>query len=99
MDTLESTIGTDERLETLQQHPAFEMNAQEKEVAKQLFEQLKSKQLSKKPSLYKLLAKVDQKDFAKGCTVSVFFGSLTPTIKDTGCLTSMLKLKHTSGIL
>ena len=91
LDTLESTTGTVEALDILKQHLAFEMDTQETEAAKQLFECLKNKKLKIKKSLWKLLSKVDRKDFPAFCAkASVFFSYLTTTITDTGCLTSML---------
>ena len=102
LDTREPTTGSAEPLELLNQLLAFEMNEQERQAANQLFEQLNGKNLRIKPSLYKLLAKVDRNDFSTGCAkASVFFGSLTPTIKDTGCLTSMLsaRKKHIRDFL
>ena len=76
----------------LEQHLAFRMNDQEREAAKQLFEHLQYKKLKIKASLYKLLAKVGRKELPRFCAkASVFFSSLTATIKDTGCLTSMLR--------
>ena len=89
---------TVEELDKLQEALNFEMNDEESEAAKQLFEHLKRRKLKIKPSLYNLLAKkVDRKDFSTFCTkASVFFGSLIAPIQDTGCLTSMLKNKiHT----
>ena len=78
----------------LERHLAFRMNDQEREVAKQLFEHLQHKNLKIKASLYKLLAKVGRKELPTFCAkASVFFSSLTTTIKDTGCLTSMLQNK------
>ena len=90
------TPGTVEELEVLEQHLAFRMNDQEREAAKQLFEHLQYKKLKIKASLYKLLAKVGREELPRFCAkASVFFSSLTATIKDTGCLTSMLdKKKH-----
>ena len=91
LDTLESITDTDEALDILKQHLAFEMDTQETEAAKQLFECLKNKKLKVKKTLWKLLSKVDRKDFPAFCDkASVFFGALTSTITDTGCLTSML---------
>ena len=88
------TPGTVEELEVLERHLAFRMNDQEREVAKQLFEHLQHKNLQIKASLYKLLAKVGREELPTFCAkASVFFSSLTTTIKDTGCLTSMLKHK------
>ena len=83
-------------VEELEQHLAFRMNDQERGVAKQLFEHLQHKNLKIKASLYKLLARVGRKELPTFCAkASVFFSSLTTTIKDTGCLTSMLqKKKH-----
>ena len=81
-------------VEELEQHLAFRMNDQEREVAKQLFEHLQHKNLKIKASLYKLLARVGRKELPTFCAkASVFFSSLTTTIKDTGCLTSVLKNK------
>ena len=94
LDTRESTTGTVEALDILKQHLAFEMDKQETEAAKQLFERLKNKKLKVKKSLWKLLSKVDRKDFPAFCDkASVFFGALTSTITDTGCLTSMLNCR------
>ena len=94
LETQESTTGTVEGLDILKQHLAFEMDEQETEAAKQLFERLKNKKLKVKKSLWKLLSKVDRKGFPAFCTkASVFFSHLTTTITDTGCLTSMLKNK------
>ena len=91
LETLESTTGTAEALDILKQHLAFEMNEEETKAAKQLFERLKNKNLKVKQSLYKLLSRVDRKDFPAFCDkASVFFSHLTTTITDTGCLTSML---------
>ena len=91
LETRESTTDTDEALDILKQHLAFEIDEQETEAAKQLFECLKNKKLKVKKSLWKLLSKVDRKDFPAFCDkASVFFGALTSTITDTGCLTSML---------
>ena len=88
------TPGTVEELEVLERHLAFRMNDQEREVAKQLFEHLQHKNLKIKASLYKLLARVGRKELPTFCAkASVFFSSLTTTIKDTGCLTSMLQNK------
>ena len=88
------TPGTVEELETLERHLAFRMNDQEREAAKQLFEHLQHKNLQIKASLYKLLARVDRKELPTLCAkASVFFSFLTTTIKNTGCLTSMLKHK------
>ena len=78
-------------LEALQGLLAFEMNDEETEAAKQLFERLKSKKVRIKPSLYKLLARVNRENLPAFCAkAAIFFGSLTASIKDTGCLTSML---------
>ena len=94
LDTRESITGTVEALDILKQHLAFEMDEEETEAAKQLFERLKNKNLKVKQSLYKLLSRVDRKDLPAFCTkASVFFSHLTTTITDTGCLTSMLKNK------
>ena len=91
LEIMESTTGTVEALDILKQHLAFEMDTQETEAAKQLFACLKNKKLKVKKSLWKLLSKVDRKDFPTFCDkASVFFGALTSTITDTGCLTSML---------
>ena len=91
LDTRESIIDTDEALDILKQHLAFEMDKRETEAAKQLFECLKNKKLKVKKTLWKLLSKVGRKDFPAFCTkASVFFSALTSTITDTGCLTSML---------
>ena len=90
----QSTSDTVEELEALREQLAFEMNDQESEAAKQLFEHLKRRKLRIKTSLYTGLSKVDRDDFPTFCTkASVFFGSLTASIQDTGCLTSMLKTK------
>ena len=94
LDTRESTTGTVVALDILKQHLAFEMDEQETEAAKQLFERLKNKKLKVKKSLWELLSKVDRKDFPAFCDkASVFFGALTSTITDTGCLTSMLNCR------
>ena len=88
------TPGTVEELEALERHLSFRMNDQEIEVAKQLFEHLQHKKIKIKASLYKLLAKVSREELSTFCAkASVFFNSLTTTIKDTGFLTSMLKNK------
>ena len=90
----QSTPDTVEELEALREQLAFEMNDQESEAAKQLFEHVKRRKLRIITSLYKLLAKVNRDDFPTFCTkASVFFGSLTASIQDTGCLTSMLRTK------
>ena len=87
------TLDTVEALETLKQHLAFAMNEQERRQPSNCSSPVKVK-LRIKPSLYKLLAKVDRKDFSTGCAkAAVFFGAHTSTIKDTGCLTSMLTVK------
>ena len=89
------TPDTVEELEVLEQYLAFRMNDQESEVAKQFFEHLQHKNLKIKASLYKLLAKVGREKLPTFCAkASVFFSSLTTTIKDTGCLTSMLHSKR-----
>ena len=88
------TPGTVEELEALERHLVFRMNDQEREAAKQLFEHLQHKKLKIKASLYKLLAKVGREELPTLCVkASVFFRSLTATIKDTGCLTGMLQNK------
>ena len=88
------TPGTVEELETLERHLVFRMNGQEREAAKQLFEHLQHKKIKIKASLYKLLAKMGREELPTFCAkASVFFSSLTATIKDTGCLTSMLYSK------
>ncbi len=90
----QSTPDTVEELEALRVQLTFEMNEQESEAAKQFFEHLKRRKIRIKTSLYKLLTKVNRDDFPTLCTkASVFFGSLTASIQDTGCLTSMLKTK------
>ena len=82
LDTWESITGTVEALDILKQHLAFEMDEQETEAAKQLFELLKNKKLKVKKSLWKLLSKVDRKDFPAFCDkASVFFGALTSTLQ------------------
>ena len=84
-------LDTIAELEALQRHLAFEMNDEETEAAKQLFERLKNKKIKIKPSLYKLLAQVNRENLPTFCAkATIFFGSLTASIKDTGCLTSML---------
>ena len=94
LDTREFTTDTVEALDILKQHLAFEMDEQETEATKQLFERLKNKKLKVKESLWKLLSNVDRKDFPAFCDkASVFFGALTSTITDTGCLTSMLNCR------
>ena len=88
------TPDTTEELETLKWHLSFRMNDQEIEVVKQLFEHLQHKNLKIKASFYKLLAKLSREDLPIFCAkASVFFSSSAITIKDTGCLTSMLKNK------
>ncbi len=90
----QSTPDTVEELEALRVQLTFEMNEQESEAAKQFFEHLKRRKIRIKTSLYKLLTKVNRDDFPTLCTkASVFFGSLTASIQDTGCLTSMLQTK------
>ena len=85
------TPGTVEELEVLDGILPSGLNDQESGVAKQLFEHLQHKNLKIKASLYKLLARVGRKELPTFCAkASVFFSSLTTTIKDTGCLTSML---------
>ena len=93
----QSTPDTVEELEALQRHLAFEMNDKESEATKQLFEHVKSKNIKIKKSLYTLLAKVNRENLPTFCAkAAIFFGSLTASIKDTGCLTSMLgnRKKH-----
>ena len=91
---LKTTIDSAEALEILKQHLSFEMNQRENRAARQLFETLKRTNIRIKQTLYKLLARVDRKELPTFCAkASVFFDSLTATIKDTGCLTSMLKHK------
>ena len=93
----QSTPDTVEELEALQRHLAFEMNDKESEATKQLFEHVKSKNIKIKKSLYTLLAKVNRENLPTFCDkAAIFFGSLTTSIKDTGCLTSMLgnRKKH-----
>ena len=85
---------TPDTVEELERHLAFRMNDQEREAAKQLFEHLQHKKLKIKASLYKLLARVGREELPTFCAKSsVFFSSLATTIKDTGCLTSMLQSK------
>ena len=93
----QSTPDTVEELEVLQRHLAFEMNDKESEATKQLFEHVKSKNIKIKKSLYTLLAKVNRENLPTFCAkAAIFFGSLTASIKNTGCLTSMLgyRKKH-----
>ena len=97
----QSTPDTIEKLEALQRHLAFEMNDKESEATKQLFEHVKSKNIKIKKSLYTLLAKVNRENLPAFCAkAAIFLGSLTASIKDTGCLTSMLgNKKNIFGIL
>ena len=91
---LKTAADSAEALEILKQSLSFEMNEQENRAARQLFETLKRTNIRIKQTLYKLLARVDRKELPTFCAkASVFFDSLTATIKDTGCLTSMLKNK------
>ena len=91
---LKTTTESADPLEILKQSLSFEMNEQENRAARQLFETLKRTNIRIKQTLYKLLASVDRKELPTFCAkASVFFDSLTATIKDTGCLTSMLKNK------
>ena len=91
---LKTTTDSAEALEILKQSLSFEMNEQENKAARQLFETLKRTNIRIKQTLYKLLVRVDRKELPIFCAkASVFFDSLTATIKDTGCLTSMLKNK------
>ena len=88
---LKTTTDSAEALEILKQSLSFEMNEQENRAARQLFETLKRTNIRIKQTLYKLLVRVDRKELPTFCAkASVFFDSLTATIKDTGCLTSML---------
>ena len=88
---LKTTTESAEALEILKQSLSFEMNEQENRAARQLFETLKRTNIRIKQTLYKLLSRVDRKELPTFCAkASVFFDSLTATIKDTGCLTSML---------
>ena len=87
-----TTTDSAEALEILKQSLSFEMNEQENKAARQLFETLKRTNIRIKQTLYKLLVRVDRKELPTFCAkASVFFDSLTATVKDTGCLTSMLK--------
>ena len=91
---LKTTTDSAEALEILKQSLSFEMNEQENKAARQLFETLKRTNIRIKQTLYKLLVRVDRKELPTFCAkASVFFDSLTATVKDTGCLTSMLKHK------
>ena len=94
----QSTTDTVEGVEALRQSLAWKMNELESEAAEQLFTCLKNKKLRVKATLYKLLLRVDQKDFSVFCAkASVFFSHLVATtITDTSCLTSMFacKKKH-----
>ncbi|WP_257282017.1 hypothetical protein [Endozoicomonas sp. ISHI1] len=85
------TQTTDGPLEKVKAHIKYELSQEELEKAQTLMEVFKKKNITVKPTFYKLLGFVERKSFdGFFVNATTFFEHLSENFKNTGMLTSML---------
>ncbi len=82
---------TDDPLEKVKANIKYELNQEELEKAQTLMEVFKKKNITVKPTFYKLLGFIKRKSFNSFFdSAAAFFGHLSENFKNTGILTGML---------